>query len=157
MSTNRADIDDFLAQHRIAMVGISRDPEDFSRKLFRELRRRGYDVVPVNPFAEEVEGQDCFQNLQAIDKPVDGALLMTPFWDSERVVRECAALGIGRVWLYRAQGRGAVSEEAVEFCRSQNMRVAEGCPYMFLPATGLVHRAHGFLLRVIKGYPAPAA
>ena len=50
-------IEDFLAQKRIAMVGISRDPTNISVTLFEELCRRGYDVVPVNPNAAEVQGR----------------------------------------------------------------------------------------------------
>jgi predicted CoA-binding protein len=157
MSTNRADIDDFLAQRRIAMVGISRDPRDFSRKLFREMRSRGYDIVPVNLFAEELEGEDCFQCLQVVQPKVDGVLLMTPPWETERVVHECAELGVPRVWMYRAGKRGAVSEKAVEFCHTHGIRVAEGCPYMFLEASGFPHRVHGFLLRLAGHYPAKAA
>jgi len=60
MATQRASmetIEDFLAQKRIAMAGISRDPASFSVKLFEELCRRGYDVVPVNPNAAEVQGR----------------------------------------------------------------------------------------------------
>jgi len=34
-------IEDFLRQKRIAMVGISREPKDFSVMLFNEFRRRG--------------------------------------------------------------------------------------------------------------------
>ncbi|MBI1739477.1 MAG: CoA-binding protein, partial [Candidatus Koribacter versatilis] len=49
-------IEDFLAQKRIAMAGISRDPANFSVKLFEELCRRGYDVVPVNPNLQAVQG-----------------------------------------------------------------------------------------------------
>lgn len=48
-SSSLETIEDFLAEKRIAMVGISRDPANFSVKLFEELCRRGYDVVPVNP------------------------------------------------------------------------------------------------------------
>ena len=157
MSTNRADIDDFLAQRRIAMVGISRDPRDFSRKLFREMRSRGYDIVPVNLFAEELEGEDCFQCLQVVQPKVDGVLLMTPPWETERVVHECAELGVPRVWMYRAGKRGAVSEKAVAFCHTHGIRVAEGCPYMFLEASGFPHRVHGFLMRLAGHYPAKAA
>jgi predicted CoA-binding protein len=156
MTTSRADIDDFLAQRRIAMVGVSRDPKDFSRQLFREMCRRGYDMVPVNLFAEELEGRECFQCLQVVRPKVDGVLLMTPFWDTERMVHDCAELGIPRVWMYRAQGRGAVNPEAIEFCKSHEIRVSEGCPFMFLPATGVLHRAHGFLLKLAKKYPAAA-
>jgi uncharacterized protein len=99
MTTNRADIDDFLAQHRIAIVGVSRDPNDFSRRLFREMCQRGYDMVPVNPFVEEWEDRDCFQCLQVVRPRVEGALLMTSPRETERVVRDCAEAGIHRVWL----------------------------------------------------------
>jgi len=49
MTTLAVRASDFLAQRRIALVGVSRDPRDLSRALFRELRGRGYDVVPVHP------------------------------------------------------------------------------------------------------------
>ncbi len=49
--TTRREIDGFLALKRVAMVGVSRDPRDFSRMLFREMKKRGYDMVPVNPGA----------------------------------------------------------------------------------------------------------
>ena len=38
-------IEDFLAQKRIAMIGVSHNPKDFSADLFQELRLRGYDMV----------------------------------------------------------------------------------------------------------------
>jgi hypothetical protein len=34
-------IEDFLAQKRVAMIGVSRNPKDFSAVLFEELRKRG--------------------------------------------------------------------------------------------------------------------
>lgn len=49
-------IEDFLQQKRIAMAGVSRNPASFSVILFKELCRRGYDVVPVNPNTREVQG-----------------------------------------------------------------------------------------------------
>ena len=42
-------IQDFLGQKRLAVVGVSRQPKDFSLALFREFRKRRYDAVPVNP------------------------------------------------------------------------------------------------------------
>lgn len=156
--TTRADINDFLRLQRFAMVGISRDPKDFSRGLFRELRNRGYDVVPVNLYADVLDGEECFQCLQVVKPAVEGALLMTSPRETERVVRDCADAGIRRVWMYRAGGQGAVSPQAVEFCRKNGIRVVEGyCPYMFLPATAFPHRAHRFLMKLVGGYPAKAA
>ena len=84
---------DFLAQRRIAFVGVSRNPRDLSRALFRELRGRGYDLVPVHPELPSVDGVPCAKQVQEIKPPVDGALLMTAPAVTDRVVRDCAAAG----------------------------------------------------------------
>jgi len=159
MTTTRADIDNFLAQRRLAMVGVSRNPKDFSRGLFRELRRRGYDVIPINPHAGEIEGKPCCARLQDVLPPVEAALLMTSPTETEQVVHDCAESGVRCVWMYRgAHGPGAVSSRAVEFCREHGIRVVEGhCPFMFLPGTPFFHRVHGFLLKLTGHYPASTA
>ena len=157
MATQRASletIEDFLAQKRIAMPGISRDPANFSVKLFEELCRRGYDVVPVNPHMAEVQGRRCFTRVQDIQPPVEAALLMTSSEATETVVHDCAEAGIRRVWMYRATGKGSVSAKAVAFCRGRGIEVVPGqCPFMFLPDTAGVHRFHGFIRKITGRYP----
>lgn len=148
-------IEDFLAQKRIAMVGISRDPANFSVKLFEELCRRGYDMVPVNPNMVEVHGRRCFGRVQDIQPPVDGVLMMTSPEATETVARDCAEAGILRVWMYRAGGKGAVSPKAVAFCEEEGMRVVPGqCPFMFLPNAAGFHRFHGFIRKITGRYPS---
>jgi predicted CoA-binding protein len=147
-------IRDFLAQKRIAVVGVSRRPKDFSRALFRELQRRGYDAVPVHPDAEEIEDAPCFANIQDVDPPVDAVLFMTPPAVTESLVQDCADAGIKRVWMYRGGGTGAVAPAAVKFCESRGIAVIAGeCPFMFLPQTGLVHRIHGLVRKITGSYP----
>lgn len=153
----RETIEDFLAQKRIAMVGLSREGQDFSVNLFKELRRRGYDVVPVNPKMTELWGPQCFARVQDIQPPVDGALLMTSPSVTEAVVRDCAEAGIRRVWMYRAVGQGAVSDEAVDFCRERGIAVVPGeCPFMFLPKNGF-HGIHGFIRKITGRFPRRGA
>jgi uncharacterized protein len=143
--------DDFLAQRRLAVVGVSRDHGDFSRGLFRELLRRGYDLVPVNLGGGSIEGLPCARRVQDIAPPVDGALVMTRPAATEQVVRDCAAAGVPRIWLHRGIGPGAVSEAAVAFCREKGISLIAGeCPYMFLLSPGFVHQAHGFLRRLAR-------
>ena len=155
--TNLDTINDFLRQKRIAFVGVSRQSKDFSRVLFREFARRGYDVVPVHPNAAEIEGRRAFQRVQQIDPPVDGALVMTSAQAARGIVRDCAEAGIGRVWLYRATGPGALSNSAVEFCQTSGIRVVAGhCPFMFWKDAGFLHRLHGMLIKLSGKYPRPA-
>ncbi|HKV77795.1 MAG TPA: CoA-binding protein [Candidatus Sulfotelmatobacter sp.] len=147
-------IDDFLAQRRIAMIGASRNPKDFSAVLFEELQKRGYDMVPVNPKVSEVMGQPCYARVQDIQPPVDAALLMTNPEITDEVVADCAAAGIRRVWMYRAAGKGAVSLKAIAFCQEHSIRVIPGqCPFMFLTGSAGVHKFHGFFRKITGRYP----
>ncbi len=147
-------IDKFFAQKRIAMVGISRDPGSFSATLFREFSRRGYDVVPVNPNMKEVLGQRCFARMQDVQPPVQAALLMTSPGASDAVVRDCANAGIKLVWLYRAAGQGAVSDEALRFCQQRGIEVVPGeCPYMFWDDAGFLHQVHGLIRKITGRFP----
>jgi predicted CoA-binding protein len=151
-------IEDFLAQKRIAIAGISRDSATDSMRLFEELVRRGYDVVPVNPNAPQLQGRRCFARVQDIQPPVDAVLVMTSPEVTETIVNDCAAAGIRRIWMYRgATGKGSVSAKAVAFCEERGIQVVPGqCPFMFLPNSAGVHRFHGFVRKIIGRYPQRA-
>ena len=150
----KALIDEFLAQKRIAVVGVSRTESDFSRVLFRDLRKFGYDVVPVHSEASEIEGASCSRKVQDIAPPVDGVLIMTAPPVTEQVVQDCAEAGVKRVWMYQSVGHGSVSEKAVDYCEENGMDVVAGaCPYMFIQDSGWFHRFHGFLLKIGGKYP----
>ena len=152
--TTRAEITEFLNCNRLAMVGVSRNPKDFTRALFREFTERGYDVIPVNPNTDEIEGRRSYARVTEIQPPVDAALLLTPARTSLAIVLECAEAGVQRVWLHRGAGIGAVSDAAVRFCRGNGIKVVVGeCPFMFLRDTGWFHRAHGMLRKLVGSYP----
>jgi predicted CoA-binding protein len=135
----------FLAQPRIAFVGVSRDAKDFSRLVFRELAKRGIDVVPVNPAVEEVEGRACFHRLTDVKPPVEGAFLMTHPAQADRVLADCVAAGVKRVWFHRGAGRGSGDERALAFCEAHGLEaVRDLCPFMALPGSGFPHALHGY-------------
>ncbi len=147
-------IDGFLAQKRLAIVGVSRNPQDLSRALFREFLKQGYDIIPVNPNTTEVEGRKCFARVGDITPGVESALLMTPSVESARLLREAIEAGVRRVWLYRAMGKGATHQEAVDLCREKGVDLIEGyCPFMFFPSS-FVHRIHAFCSKLLGSYPA---
>jgi predicted CoA-binding protein len=153
--TTQADIDDFLAQKRFALAGVSRQPKEFSRVVFREFRAKGYDPVPVHPDASEIEGAHCFARVQDIQPPVDTALLMTTAAVSGAVAEDCIASGVKRVWFYRGAATGTVNQQAIEQCRASDLHVIPGeCPLMFLHRTGLIHRIHGWVKKIRGTYPS---
>lgn len=151
----RRTIDDFLALKRIAFAGVSRNPNDFSRTLFAELVRRGYDVIPVNPNATEIDGRPCVDRIASIQPPPEGVLMLTTPRTTADLVVECAAAGVRHVWMYRAGGRGSVSPAAVTFCQDNGIAVVAGeCPFMFLPNVEWFHRLHGTINKIMGAYPA---
>jgi|SRR5271165_3707274 len=153
--SSMAIVRDFLAQKRIAVVGVSHDPQDFSRGLLRTLRDRGYDAVAVNPALDSADDVPCFAHLADVAPAVDGVLVMTTPAVTDEVVQECARLHIPRVWMYRAGGHGSVSPQAVEFCQEHGIAVVPGeCPYMFLSGESWFHRLHGFIKKITGAYPS---
>lgn len=156
MSTSlRASIDDFLSHRRLAIVGVSRDPRDFSRKVYEEFKDRGYDVFPVNPNSSDLNGDRCYASVAEIQPVVEAAMVMTPARLSESVVKDCAAAGVRRVWLYRAVGHGAVSPEAVKTCHENGIAVIPGeCPFMFFSGAGWIHTLHGLCRKLTGTYPS---
>jgi predicted CoA-binding protein len=158
MSMRVVRANDFLGRKRLALVGVSREPRDFSRGVFRAMLAHGYDLVPVNPGGGTIEGIPCVRRVQDITPPVEGALVMTRAEQSEQIVRDCAEAGVPRVWLHRGVGPGSVSAAAVALCREKGIAVVEGeCPFMFLPASGFVHRAHGLFRGLFHGRRAAHA
>jgi uncharacterized protein len=146
------DCEAFLTHRRLAAVGVSRDPRDFSRTVLAELSRRGYDVVPVNPSGGFI------RRVQDIVPPVEAALLMTPPAVTIEVVKDCAEAGVHHVWMHQGIGRGAASPAAIAFCQAHGISVVSGaCPLMYLPETGFVHRTHRWCREVLRSARAGGA
>ncbi len=133
---------DFLAQRRVAVTGVSRQGGNHgSNVVYQRLRERGYEVFAVNPYAEAVEGDPCFASLADIPGGVDAVVIGTRPERAADTMRECAELGVTRVWMHRAFGAGSVSQEATAYGRSHGISVIDGgCPCMFGPASDAGHR-----------------
>jgi uncharacterized protein len=150
-------IQNFLAQKRIAMVGISREKMNIGLSLMQEFTKLGYDVVPVNPNATEIDGHPCYARVQDIHPAPDAVLILTSPQVTEKVVRDCSEAGVKHVWMYRGGGQGSVSEDAVKFCREKGIEVVPGqCPFMFLSSVHGVHRFHRFFYKITGQYPKVA-
>jgi uncharacterized protein len=148
-SVDRA-INDFLAQERIAVAGVSREPggNHGGNFVYRRLKERGYEVFAVNPHADTVDGDPCYRSLSAIPGGVDAVVIATAPSAALSVVAECRDLGITRVWMHRSFGQGSVSPEAHEECRRSGIAsIAGGCPLMYGPASDGGHR----FMRVLAG------
>ena len=132
MTTLREAADEFLAQHRIAVAGVSRDAKQPANLIYRRLRQTGHQVFAINPSAETVEGDPCYANVGAVPDGVDGVVIVTPSDQAVGIVEDCHAAHVPRVWLHRGIGVGSSSDEAVRLCHERGISVIPGgCPNMF--------------------------
>ena len=137
---------DFLAQKRIAVTGVSRSPKDHGANVvYKRLRDRGYQVFPINPNADEVEGDRCYHDLKSVPVALDGVVIATNPEHGEETMREAVDLGIERVWMHRGPGPGSVSDAATTYGREHGVTVIDGgCPCMFGPTADTGHKIMHF-------------
>ena len=156
MPTLQDAVNDFLAQQRIAVAGVSRASDAAANLIYRRLRDADYDVFAVNPAATTVEGDPCFTDLASLPERPDGLVIATPPEAAPALVRACADLGIPRVWMHRSFGTGSVSDEATDLGQKLGLTVIPGaCPMMFLDPVDGGHTCIRWMLKWTGGLPKP--
>jgi predicted CoA-binding protein len=150
----KAIIDNFLAAKRIAVIGVSRNPKDYSRSLFRELVKHGYEVIPVNPNIETMDGKPCFKSLRDIQPVPERVLIILPEDKTEQAVLECAEVGVKDIWLHRQVGSGVSDTRAIFRAEEKGLNLITGyCMFMFLPQSSFFHKLHGGIQKFMGTYP----
>jgi len=159
MPTAETAINDFLAQKRIAVAGVSREKggKHGGNIVYQRLKERGYEVFAVNPNADTVEGDPCYPDLASIPGGVDAVVIATTPAVAPSVVEQCRELGITRVWMHRSFGGGSVSAEAHALCRQNGISsIAGGCPLMYGPTSDGGHRFMKFFAGLFGQLPKEA-
>jgi predicted CoA-binding protein len=146
---------EFLANGRVAVTGVSRDPQNHgSNVVYRRLKERGYEAFAVNPNADELEGDPSYHDLRSIPGGVEAVVIGTRPEVAEETMRECAELGIEHVWMHRGPGAGSVSEAAAQYGREHGITVIDGgCPCMFDPTADLGHKVMRFVFTLNGNVP----
>jgi predicted CoA-binding protein len=90
-----ARVQDFLAQKRIAVAGVSRNNSHHpvGNLIYHRLKTTGHDVFPVNPHMQTFEGDRCYPDLRSIPDGVDAVVVITRPETTERIVHDCSDTG----------------------------------------------------------------
>ena len=148
--TTKSTVEDFIAQERLAVVGVSREGKKFGNMAYKELKEKGYKLYPVHPQVEVIEGDICYPSLSDLPEEVDGVLIVLPPSETEKVVVEAYHAGITRVWMQQ----GAESDAAIRYCEENGISVVHGeCVLMFADPTAFHHRAHRWVWGVLGKLP----
>ncbi len=134
-------VQDFLAQKRIAVVGVSNKRETGCNSNYLKFKNAGYQVYAINPHITTFNGDPCYPDLKSLPEKPDAVFILAGPHVTDQVVQECVELGIKHVWMHcmmgvkpgLAAGMSSVSDVAVAQCRENGISVIPGsCPNQFL-------------------------
>ena len=108
-----------LSTKTIASVGLSGKKERVSNGVGAYLQRQGYDVIPVNPTADEILGEKSYPDLESIPDDVDVVQVFRRPEDVAPVVESAIKIGAKVVWMQE----GIVNEEAAQMAREAGLQV----------------------------------
>ena len=144
------DVARFLSAGKYAVAGVSRDPKKFGSVVFKTLREKGMDVVPVNPNSDEIFGQKCYRSVSDIPSDVKGVILMTPKEETLGVARSAINRGIKDIWVQQ----GAETKETISELEKEDINlISKECIMMFWKPDGM-HSFHRFLKKIFGRLPA---
>lgn len=103
----------------IAVVGLSDNPERTSYQVTEAMIAAGYDIIPINPKADEIFGKKALKSLSELTEPVD---IINVFRRSEflpDIAKEAAKVDAKVFWAQQ----GVTNEEAYNIAKDAGMTV----------------------------------
>lgn len=112
-------IENMLDKKNWVVVGAHPNPEKFGNKIYNKLVKFGYNVIPVNPVYEEVEGKKTVASLKDVKEPFDCINVVVSPKRAMVVVKEAIELGIKYIWFQP----GAFNEEVIDYAENNGLEV----------------------------------
>lgn len=109
-----SEIREILSMKNVAVVGMSKNPEKDAHLIPKYLMNSGYNVIPVNPTADEILGKKCYKNLHEIPGNVDIVDVFRPSEDVPPIVKDAIAKGVKVVWMQLGISNEEATKEASE-------------------------------------------
>ncbi|MCS7103914.1 MAG: CoA-binding protein [Candidatus Korarchaeum sp.] len=110
----------------VAVVGVSKSPEKWGYRLYKFFKGYYRRTYPINPGADEIDGDRVYPNLSSLPELPDVVNLVVPPAVAREVVKEAISLGVRRVWFQP----GSEDEEAIRLCQEAGVEVVWGACLM---------------------------
>ncbi|HSD04931.1 MAG TPA: CoA-binding protein [Nitrosopumilaceae archaeon] len=109
----------FYSLKNIAVVGMSKNPEKAAHYVPKYLADQGYNIIPVNPTADEIMGKKCFHEISQVQDSIDIVDVFRPSDQVLPVVEEAIKKKPKVIWLQE----GIHNQEAEELARKAGIEV----------------------------------
>ena len=142
-------INQFLESQPIALVGVSRNPKKFGYSAFKELKKKGMNIIPVNPEADEIMGEKSYPNVKELPSDVKGIIILTKKDKTASVVRDAKEKGIKHIWIQQM----ADSKEALDELKGSGINYITGeCILMYYKPHS-IHKFHRSFKKFFGRFP----
>ncbi len=134
-------VKDFLAQKKIAVVGVSDKRETGCNMSYKKFKQAGYQVFAVNPRISTFDGDPCYPDLKSLPEKPEAVFILASPRVTDMIVQQCVELGVKHVWMHcmlgtkpgLAASMSSVSADAVRLARENGIAVIPGtCPNQFI-------------------------
>jgi len=149
MTTNSS-VRNFISKKNLAIVGVSRSGKKFGNTLFKELKQKEYNMFPVNPNAQEINGVKCYSNIVELKEKIGGVLICVPPEQAKSVLNDSIEADIKNVWLQQ----GSSSKEIIDICEENDFNyVSNECILMFAEHVNSIHKFHRWIWKILGKLP----
>lgn len=146
---SKKQIDNFFSAKRYGFAGVSGNMKKFPHKIFKDLILKDYDMIPVNPKYEEIDGFICFRTVESLPKDVNSMLIMTPKDQTMQVIKDSLDNDINNIWVQQ----GAENDEIIDFAKKSNANIITGeCIMMYAEPVKSIHKVHRFFSKFTGRY-----
>jgi uncharacterized protein len=142
-------ITEFIDSQPIAIAGVSRNPKKFGYAVFKELKEKGMNILPVNPLAETILGEKVYPGLKDLPADVKGVIVMTGKKAAASVVREALDAGIKQIWIQQMSD----SPEAIELLKDSGINYITGECILMHYKPSSIHKFHRAINRFFGRFP----
>ena len=139
---------EFFDHQSFAVVGHEAK-KNFPHLTYRGLKRRGKTVFPVDPSADEIDGDRAYHDLAELPQKVEAAILEVPKEDTRNWVAKVADAGIRDVWIHMNRE----TPEAVALAKEKGLDARIGtCAVMYVDTGRNYHAIHRWIMKLMKKY-----
>jgi len=82
----------------IALIGASNDRKKYGNKIYKDLKNKGYNVIPINPKESLIEGDKAYRSIEEMEKIPDIANFVVPPPIAIKIAQKITKLGIKYLW-----------------------------------------------------------
>ncbi len=142
-------INKFLGCKSFAIAGVSRNDKKFGNIVYKELKKKDYNIVPVNPYMDTFNGEKCYRSVKELPSDIEALIVVTKPETTLHVVKEATDKGIRHIFLQK----GSQNADAVEYAEENSVNIIhKQCIMMFANPSGF-HKFHMTLVKIFGLFP----